>query len=682
MNNNSGKNQIESEGLKEAARKESYLRAEVLQLRDEISSLRSSAEMKIGTIITKRFFFRLTRKIFFLIKSKIFFARRLEKSTKIPSPVDVDLIIPIYRNYDLVRNLLISLDFNTQKNIKNVFLVDDSDLSNSRNQLEAIIRDLNTNTGIFKIFINKSNLGYKSSVNSAWVHAKSEIVILLNSDIELPKDWLIRILRPFSDPEVALATPLATNSGANLTVDLAGKVNWREFDAQLSKLRPKFPDACTAIGYCLAVNRKILNDELIFSKEFIHGYGEDSDLHFRVIEMGKKSVVVDNLLIWHKSGASYATLVNADQLRIENAKKCHDKWGDKYLLDLAVWNKKKPLLFLDNFIRNYTSKNFNIDYLFVQLSSNNEIGGIFQLSQLRDEMTRLGSQVGSLYVHRDPSNQIDNADLFFSELEAKKIRAKKIIFSGIECYEFIKKFENFQNDKIINYLQGPDYLFPGNDVNLDLFIDSIRSVSAVMTQSPYLDSLAKYLGAKRREQITLGPKRSTFFDRGVTKKKILLVSTRKDPDKGLRFILPIFPAVQKQGWQIVGFGDLAQPELASHFDRHEGRITRERLAELFQSAALLLDTSIYEGLGLTSLEAGLCGVRSVVTRKGGIDSLAEFKDELIFIDDPLDLKAMTNQILNFDLTESESKRQKLVEKANHFSWESNIHKFIQSLDSF
>ena len=405
------------------------------------------------------------------------------------------------------------------------------------------------------------------------------------------------------------------------------------------------------------------NKELLESTEFIIGNKIKNNFLFRTLIIFKR---VKDSINGRKSHAKRDAELSFLDGQADEQKVSSDKVT-------GIDNKKSQASTAGR------TKKEVLDYLFVQLSNNSEIGGIYQLNSIFEEMKRKNLKVASVYINKDFAFSHIG---FEADLDLKNTKFDKIIFSGMESFEFIRKLNNVQNAKIINYLQGPDYLFPGNEANLEVFIDSIRSVSAVMTQSPYLDSLAKYLGAKRREQITLGPKRSTFFDRGVTKKKILLVSTRKDPDKGLRFILPIFPAVQKQGWQIVGFGDLAQPELASHFDRHEGRITRERLAELLQSAALLLDTSIYEGLGLTSLEAGLCGVRSVVTRKGGIDSLAEFKDELIFIDDPLDLKAMTNQILNFDLTESESKRQKLVEKANHFSWESNIQKFIQSLDSF
>lgn len=401
------------------------------------------------------------------------------------------------------------------------------------------------------------------------------------------------------------------------------------------------------------------NKELLESTEFIIGNKIKNNFLFRTLIIFKR--IKDSINERKSHVKRAAELPFLDEQKVSSVKVTE------------IDNKKSQASTAEK------TKKEVLDYLFVQLSNNSEIGGIYQLNSIFEEMMRKNLKVASVYINKDFAFSHIG---FEADLDLKNTKFDKIIFSGIESYEFIRKLNNVQNAKIINYLQGPDYLFPGNEVLLEVFIDSIRSVSAVITQSPYLDALAKYLGAKHREQITLGPKRSTFFDRGVAKEKKLLVSTRKDPDKGLRFILPIFPALQKEGWQIIGFGDLAQPELASHFDRHEGRLTRERLAEIFQSAALLLDTSIYEGLGLTSLEAGLCGVRSLVTRKGGIESLAGFNDELIIIDNPLDLEAMTNQILNFDVVESDLRRQNLIQSANRFSWENNIENFIQSLESF
>jgi hypothetical protein len=322
-----------------------------------------------------------------------------------------------------------------------------------------------------------------------------------------------------------------------------------------------------------------------------------------------------------------------------------------------------------------------IDTLIVQLSNNKEIGGIAQLDSIYKELRKSSPRVQSLYLNHDFSVSENSEEKFFASENLESYKVKKIIFSGLEAFSFIKKYNNLFAAKKINYLQGPDYLFPGNEHQFELFKESITSSTVVIAQSPYLADLAKYIGGNNIHTITLGPKETVFFDSKKNKEKVLLISTRKDPDKGLRYALPVLENIRNEGWKVIGFGDLADPTLAQYFDEHLGRIVQNKLAELFQSAALILDLSSYEGLGLTALEAGLCGVRPIVSRKGGIESLKDFEEELIFIESPLDLNEITRKISDIKIEDLEFGRDKLTKSARKYSWENSITKMISTINS-
>lgn len=322
-----------------------------------------------------------------------------------------------------------------------------------------------------------------------------------------------------------------------------------------------------------------------------------------------------------------------------------------------------------------------IEILFVQLSNNKEIGGISQLNSIFEEAKAKDLRVYSIDLNYDFSIENANNDSLILKQSINKLKVNKVVFSGIESFEFISQYENLRSAKVINFLQGPDYLFPGNESKLSLFKESISQSSLVIAQSPYLNNLAKYMRAKNSKTITLGPKRKIFYDSKFTKEKILLISTRRDTDKGLRFALPVFESIQIQGWKVIGFGDLAATELAAEFDEHLGRIDHKSLAELYQRASLLLDLSSYEGLGLTAIEAGMCGVRSIVSKKGGIESLEKFKQELLIIDDPLNLDEIAQKILSFEPNLSDEARQKLVNSANEYSWESGINLILAEIEN-
>lgn len=59
---------------------------------------------------------------------------------------------------------------------------------------------------------NEQNLGFVKSVNRGLVRSRGHVV-LVNTDVELPKNWLERLITPIlKNPRVASATPF-TNSG-------------------------------------------------------------------------------------------------------------------------------------------------------------------------------------------------------------------------------------------------------------------------------------------------------------------------------------------------------------------------------------------------------------------------------------------------------------------------------------
>jgi glycosyltransferase involved in cell wall biosynthesis len=287
--------------------------------------------------------------------------------------------------------------------------------------------------------------------------------------------------------------------------------------------------------------------------------------------------------------------------------------------------------------------------------------------------------VGTFFLNHDPSINVDGAKLVYFLHEIKKIECDKIIFSGIDSYEIIKKHNNLNKAKKINFLQGPDYLFPGNESRLHLFEESVKDSAKVIAQSPFLQNISDALGSITTTTVTLGPKQTIFFDQGLGKEKILLIPVRKDPDKGLRFILPAIKKIRAAGWKVVGFGDLVDNNLETYFDEFLGRITRTNLAKVFQKASLILDLSTYEGLGLIELEAGMCGVTSVINRKGGTDSLDRIKSEFIYIDNPLNFNEIVEKITQFDLAKANSTRSELASKFNLYSWENGIDQIISEI---
>lgn len=378
--------------------------------------------------------------------------------------------------------------------------------------------------------------------------------------------------------------------------------------------------------------------------------------------IGKK---ISNNLIYKILDKIYKFIFQKKRQKIEEG---FDKSLDNFL-DTSKKNIHPP--------RSIKQKKY--DFLFVQLTNNAEIGGVHQLNSIFEHIKQTNRRVESIYLNKDFSNP----DIGFnSEVDIEKDEFKNVIFSGLEAFKFIRQFSSLKNAKKINFFQGPDYLFPGNEGRIFNFVSSLKDVDLVLAQSPYLSKIAKYFYAKKVVTITLGPRESVFTDRGLSKEKTVVIPTRIDPDKGLRFALPALKKIRVNGWQVIGYGDLAEPALAINFDHHHGRVPREEVSSLLQRASLVLDLSTYEGLGLSALEAGMCGARSIISSKSGVFSLDNFRSELIMLNNTLDLNEIVESVINYDLSQHEHSRGELVKKSKQFSWERNIEKIETELFNF
>ena len=147
--------------------------------------------------------------------------------------------------------------------------------------------------------------------------------------------------------------------------------------------------------------------------------------------------------------------------------------------------------------------------------------------------------------------------------------------------------------------------------------------------------------------------------------------------KNIFTILKVLETLIKKGipvrlWKVGS--DFTAEQQAYIRDRQlESQITclgypdRETLIELYNAADLLLAPSLYEGFGLTILEAMACGTPVVTSN---VSSVPEVVGDAAISLEPMDIKAITESILQ--LQNNNNYRQDLVQKglarAKQFTW--------------
>ncbi|MCR5701459.1 MAG: glycosyltransferase [Lachnospiraceae bacterium] len=261
---------------------------------------------------------------------------------RLPDELVVDIIVPVYNGYIFIKKLFASI-FNTSVRMRLIII---NDCSTDPNVVEFLESLSNEHENVVLIN-NDVNMGFVKSVNRGLKESTNHVV-LVNTDVELPSNWLERLIAPIiNDDTVASTTPF-TNSGticsfpnfckdnklfAGASVDLIDDVF-----CQLDSITYDVP---TGVGFCMGMNKKAIKQVgLLDEDNFGKGYGEENDWCQRAIDAGYRNVHVCNLFVFHNHGGSFAS---EEKLRLisDHAKVMLDKHPN-YNADVAAYVGRDP----------------------------------------------------------------------------------------------------------------------------------------------------------------------------------------------------------------------------------------------------------------------------------------------------------------------------------------------------
>lgn len=225
----------------------------------------------------------------------------------------IDVLIPVFNGVEYLPPLFESLIKDAGLKFR-VFLIDDCSTDPRVFDLLCEFRDSNPNIYIH-VSRNDKNIGFVSTVNKL-VAASTNSFVLLNTDTEVPPGWLYRLMLPIlMDSNVASTTPF-TNSGTIFSFPdyLKDNAIYRgmsvsDVDAyfKMVSLDDTVFDVPTGVGFCMGINREVVDNIGMFDPVFGRGYSEENDWCMRAVAVGYRHVHVTNLFVYHKHGGSFST---------------------------------------------------------------------------------------------------------------------------------------------------------------------------------------------------------------------------------------------------------------------------------------------------------------------------------------------------------------------------------------
>ena len=220
----------------------------------------------------------------------------------------ISVVIPVYNAAEelacCLDSVLATIPAGTE-----VLVIDDA--SPDRATQDLLNRWRQQAPGGWRFYANAGNLGFVATANRG-MHETRHNVVLLNSDTEVTTGWLQGLQNCLeSDPLIATATPW-TNNGEIASLPLFCQVNPVPQDlaavAGIVKRSglPVYPVIPTAVGFCMAISRRAINQVGLFDAElFGKGYGEENDFSMRVVAQGMRNVLCDNVYVAHLGGRSF-----------------------------------------------------------------------------------------------------------------------------------------------------------------------------------------------------------------------------------------------------------------------------------------------------------------------------------------------------------------------------------------
>jgi len=236
----------------------------------------------------------------------------------------ISVIVPVYNALDDVKLCLDSLRDNFDFSLGQVIIINDCSNSETNN----FLKEFSQNNQDFTLMNNQENLGFVKTCNKGMKLAKGEIVVLLNSDTMIPKNFSQRIIQCFDmNPEVGIASPIGSYT-ASYFITLPHGVSLEQMNELLEKRHIcSYPIIPKAEGFCFCIRRDVIEHIGYLDEVFGKGYGEECDYSCRARQYGYEIVLIDDLYVYHKRQASFGSK-NREKLFSEHNSILKSRWDN------------------------------------------------------------------------------------------------------------------------------------------------------------------------------------------------------------------------------------------------------------------------------------------------------------------------------------------------------------------
>ncbi len=295
--------------------------------------------------------------------------------------MEINILIPVYRNVNLLKGCIESLLSNIHEIAEyspNILIFndspDDSEVSEYLHDLQIGFKNKKEFPVEIKFYTNDMNIGFVKTVNKGLEITAEEkrSAILINSDTITFQNTLKNlIISAYSDPQVGVACPRSNNASlatfphyqhprsGTMTNPAATYEAWKDVAYQL----PHLTYTPTAVGYYLLIKEKVLFTFKSLDEIFGKGYEEENDFIMRINKVGYLAALANHSFAFHYGSASFKLVTQSlDDDKSRNLKIMAERNPEFLPIVKEFWNS--PQFFAERLLSNLLSVDGKYDIVF------------------------------------------------------------------------------------------------------------------------------------------------------------------------------------------------------------------------------------------------------------------------------------------------------------------------------
>jgi GT2 family glycosyltransferase len=183
-----------------------------------------------------------------------------------------------------------------------------------------------------RVVYNGRNLGFGGGMNVGMAHARGDVVVILNNDVIVTEGWLEDMIGALETRRTVGCTAPRSNKVASeqiLAVPYQDDVAMHRFAAERRRaLRGRGYVAHRVVGFCLCLDRAVIDEIGGFDPRYGLGNFEDDDLAVRIRAAAWGIFVCDDVFIHHFGSVSFKANALDHRAHMErNWRAFCEKWG-------------------------------------------------------------------------------------------------------------------------------------------------------------------------------------------------------------------------------------------------------------------------------------------------------------------------------------------------------------------